>query len=61
MADKLAELQRLMLQGYSLVAVDSDQESVVARLRLGHRETIVRLRRADAERLLLGNSLRAYR
>lgn len=59
MADKLAQLQRLMEEGYEMVAVDSDDDCVEATLRRGARVAVVRLHRSDAERLLFAHPARA--
>lgn len=61
MPDKLAQLRKLLGNGYSVVHVDSDDVCVETRLQRGSQFVTVRLHRSDAQRLLFDHDLRRYR
>lgn len=58
MAYKLAELRRLLDEGYSLEEVESDNGWVEARFRRGSLLKVIRFLPSEAEALLLKGPLR---
>ena len=61
MPDKLAQLRTLILEGYSVVGIDSNEDYVLTTLRRGAQTVTVRLHRSDAEKLLFSDPLRVAR
>ncbi|HEX2021243.1 MAG TPA: hypothetical protein VHH36_00905 [Candidatus Thermoplasmatota archaeon] len=61
MQDKLEQLRRLVLSGYVVVGVDSDDACVRATLSRSGQVVVVRLHRDDAKRLLYLDPLRGLR
>jgi hypothetical protein len=51
MGEKTARLQKLLRQGYEIEAIDSDEEAIIATLRLGNRIEVLYIGREEAAAL----------